>query len=335
MRLRLAYGVLLLLLVLAGGTLGYRLLEGAGWWDAFYMTVITLTTVGYREVFPLSRAGEAFTVLLLLAGLGLIFVLATEVGRSVLAGEIRQALGQLRRSRMLDRMRDHEVVCGYGRMGKAVVEALLASSRPLVVVEKNPQKVAAVHELGVAVVQGDATSEETLRQAGVERARGLVACLADDAHNVYTVLTARSLNPKLFIVARASEEGAEARLLRAGANRVVNPYRLGGLRLAHVLVKPAVVDFLEVSLGPRGQELQLEETRLDEASPLVGRSLQELELRKRFGVGVVAVQRGQSFFPNPEASFRLEPGDVLVVMGTRQSLGNFERALFETQGGKR
>ncbi|MGQ9835217.1 MAG: potassium channel family protein [Thermoanaerobaculaceae bacterium] len=335
MRLRLAYGFAALVAILALGTVGYHLIEGARLWDAFYMTVITLTTVGYREVFPLSPAGQGFTAALLLVGLGLIFVLATEVGRSVLAGELRQALGRYRRSRMLFHLQGHEVVCGYGRMGKAVVEALKASSRPLVIVEQNPEKVALLQDAGLSVVPGDATTEEALTRAGIQRARGLVACLADDAHNVYTVLTARSLNPKLFIVARASQEGAEARLLRAGANRVVNPYRLGGLRLAHVLIKPAVVDFLEVSLGTEGEELQLEEARVPESSPLANRSLSELELRRTFGVGVVAIRRGTSFIPNPEGSFRLEAGDVLVVIGTGEALAKFESLLLAQGGGAR
>lgn len=334
MRRRLGYGVGFLVAVLAVGTLGYHLIEGAPLWDAFYMTVITVTTVGYREVFPLTTGGQIFTVFLLVAGLGLIFVVATEIGRSMLEGEIRRVLGRLRRSRILDRVQGHEVICGYGRMGRAVVETLRRAGRPLVVIERNQEKVAALDDLGVPVVQGDATQEEVLLAAGVERARGLVACLADDAHNVYTVLTARSLNPDLFIVARASEDGAEQRLLRAGANRVVNPYRLGGLRLAHVLTKPAVVDFLELSLGPEGRGLELEEAVVWGGSPLVGKSLQELDLRRRFQVGVVAVRRGPSFVPNPEASFRLAEGDVLVVIGTEESLAAFEKAMLEQESEK-
>ncbi|MCS7182506.1 MAG: potassium channel protein [Thermoanaerobaculum sp.] len=327
MRPRLGFGLLLLATVLIVGTVGYHLIEGAPWWDAFYMTVITVTTVGFREVFPLSREGQAFTIVLLVLGLGLIFVVATELGRNMVQGELRRLLGRWRRLSMLDRMRGHEVICGYGRMGRAVVEALRKESRQLVVIEKNPEKVELLDTLGVPVIRGDATQEEVLRQAGVERARGLVACLADDAHNVYTVLTARSLNPDLYIVARASEEGAELRLTRAGANRVVNPYRLGGLRLAHVLTKPAVVDFLELSLSRGGPELELEELTLDARNPLVGKSLSELDLRRRFQVGVVAVQRGQHFLPNPEPGFRFAHGDVLVVVGSKEGLAAFEKAM--------
>jgi voltage-gated potassium channel len=310
--------------IFAVGTLGYRLIDGAGWWDAFYMTAITLTTVGYREVFPLSRAGEAFTVVLLLAGLGILLFVATEVGRSVLEGELRRFVGQVRRSRMIESLSGHEIVCGWGRMGQAVVEELQRARRAVVVIERTPEKVHRLEELKIPVVPGDATSESALRSAGVERARGLVACLADDAHNVYTVLTARSLSATLFIVARAGEEGAEGRIQRAGADRVVSPYRHGGVRLAQVLMKPTVVDFLDLSLGPAGQEgLELQQLVLPAAATLVGRTLAESDLRRRWGVGVVAVRRGSELVPNPEPSFRFGAGDVLIVLGTRRALDGF------------
>jgi voltage-gated potassium channel len=315
----------LLALVFAGGTIGYRLIENAGWWDSFYMTVITLTTVGYREVFPLSRTGEVFTVLLLFAGLGLILLVAMEIGRMVLEGELREVFGQFRRSRMIESLSGHEIVCGFGRMGHAVVEELRRAGRSVVVIESKPEKVQRLRAMEVPVVPGDATSEAALRAAGIERARGLVACLNDDAHNVYTVLTARSLNPGLFIVARAGEEGAEARIERAGANRVVSPYRHGGVRLAHVLMKPTVVDFLDLSLGRTGDlGLELEQLVLPKTASLVGRTLAEADLRRRWKVGVVAVQRGEAIFPNPEADFAFSGGDVLVILGTRAALNGFE-----------
>lgn len=298
------------------------------------MTVITLTTVGYREVFPLSRAGEAFTVVLLLAGLGLILLAATEMARVVLVGELRRAFGQARRSRMIEHLSGHQIICGWGRMGKAVVDELRRGKVPFVVLERSPEKVRELQDLGVNVLAGDAAGEALLRAAGIERASGLVACLNDDAHNVYTVLTARSLSPTLFIVARATEDGAESRMLQAGANRVVNPYHLGGLRLAHLLLKPTVVDFLEFSLGPAGHELQLEQAVLSPASPAVGRTLAELDLRRRWGVGVAAVRRGESLFPNPEADLRLEAGDTLVVLGTRAQLESFEPVVAAGTAGK-
>ncbi len=324
MRSRAVRASALIVLVLAAGTLGYRWIEGAAWWDAFYMTVITLTTVGFGEVFPLSRTGQAFTVVLLTAGLGILFVGATEAARWVFEGELRGLFEKARRSRMIDRLSDHDVVCGWGRMGRAVVDELRRSGRSLVVVESDPDKARHLQEREIPIVEGDATSESILRSAGVGRARGLVVCLRDDAHNVYTVLTARSLNARLFIVARASEDGAEDRLRRAGADRVVNPYRLGGIRLAHDIVKPAVVDFLDLSLGPSGQELRIEQLRLPASGPLARRSVAEAELRSRFGLGLVAVQRAKQTFPSPGPEFRLEPSDVLVVLGTREQLSRFE-----------
>lgn len=328
MRSRLARSLLLLGAVFAVGTVGYRLIEGAGWWDSFYMTVISLTTVGYREVFPLSTAGQAFTAALLIAGFALLLFVATEIGRQVIEGELRDALGRARRSRMIERLSDHEIVCGWGRMGQAVVEELRRGGRPLVVVEKEPEKVFRLRESGIPVVEGDATAESVLRAAGIERARGLVSCLNDDAHNVYTVLTARSVAPEVFIVARAGEPGAEDRLTRAGANRVVNPYRLSGIRLAHLLVKPAVVDFLDVSVGREGDDLQLEQFLVQPANPLAGRSLASADLRRRWGVAVVAVKRSAQLLPNPEPDLALAPGDVLVVVGTRQAVESFEKDLF-------
>ena len=184
------------------GAAGYRLVEGVPWWDAFYMTVITITTVGFGHVFPLSRAGEALRV------------------------------------RMIERMSGHDIVCGYGRMGRAAVDALRRAGRQVVVIEARVEQTEELAAAGRPVVTGDATREASLRAANVEHARGLVCCLADDAHNLYTVLTARSLNPDLVIAARAAGEGAEQRILQAGADRVVNPYQLGGARLAHLLVEP-------------------------------------------------------------------------------------------------
>jgi voltage-gated potassium channel len=212
-------------------------------------------------------------------------------------------------------------------MGQSVVVELLRSGRPLVVIERNPEKVRRLIAAGIPMVDGDGTSEEVLRAAGVVRARGLVACLNDDAHNIYTVLTARSLNPKIFVVARAGEESAEERMRRAGADRVVNPYHLGGVRLAHMLSKPAVVDFLDVSLPAAGTSLELEQVRLVRGSPLVGTTIAESDIRRQWGVGIVAVRRATDFFPNPDPDFRFQVDDVLVVLGSRAGLERLETTL--------
>lgn len=253
----LARAVVFVIAIFVAGTVGYHLLEDASWWDAFFMTVITVTAVGYEEAVPLSRGGEIFTSVLLFSGLGVLLFVATELSRSVVEGELRQLLGRVRRSRMIERMSKHEIVCGYGRMGRTVVDELQRAGRDVVVVERNAERVRGMQEAGVSVVSGDATLESTLLSANIAQARDLVSCLNDDAHNVYTVLTARSFNPDMFIVARATEEGAEQRILCAGANRVVNPYHLGGTRIAHLVVKPAIASFFDASLDET--ELQLDQ----------------------------------------------------------------------------
>lgn len=329
----LARSALALAGVIAIGTTGYSLIEGASWWDAFFMTIITLTTVGYQEVFPLSTAGEVFTVALLVVGFGLLLFTTVEVARRVVEGEVRSLLGQARRSRMLGKLSGHEIVCGWGRMGQAVAEELRRSRRRVVIVERSPEKIRTLERLGLTFVAGDATDEGVLREAGAERARGFVACLNDDAHNVYAVLTARSINPGLFIVARASEEGAEGRLLRAGANRVVNPYQIGGARLAHMLAKPGVVAFLDSSMTTQeGGQLVLEQVQVAADSPLAGRTLAETDLRRRHRVAVVSLLRGGQILPNPEADLRLAAGDVLVVLGARADLDVFENGVAAPAG---
>lgn len=331
-RLLLASGLLLALGAI--GTVGYVLIEGAGWWDALFMTVITLTTVGYREVVPLSWAGQLFTTVLLVAGLGMFLFLATDIARTVIEGELRLVLGRARRSRMIERMSGHEIVCGYGRMGRAVVAELLRSERSVVVVERDLERIAALSEAGVPFVSGDATSVETLRQANIASASGLVACLNDDAHNVYTVLTARSLNAGLFIVARATAAEAERRILQAGADRVVNPYQIGGSRLAHMVVKPTIVSFFDASL--RGDtDLQLDQTVLRADGPLAGVSLAEADVRRRWGLGIVAVQRKGEVLQSPPADFALAAGDVLIVFGTRAQIRAFDAACGERDAASR
>jgi voltage-gated potassium channel len=210
-------------------------------------------------------------------------------------------------------------------MGRAVVEELQRGGRRIVVVERDPDRVHRLQEAGIPAVEGDATSEATLRAARIDTAHGLVSCVNDDAHNVYTVLTARTLNPRLFIVARATEEQAEDRIRQAGADRVVNPYQLGGTRLAHLLAKPAIVNFFDASLG-RGEELQLDQVSISPGSVFSGKTLLEANLRKQWGIGVVAVQRNTQVIANPPPDLAVQGGDVLVVFGSLAQIQAFERA---------
>ena len=321
----LARAVVFVTAIFVAGTIGYHILEDASWWDSFFMTVITVTTVGYEEEVPLSRGGEIFTSFLLLSGLGVLLFVATELSRLVVEG---QFLGRVRRSRMIERMTKHEIVCGYGRMGRTVVEELQRAGRDVVVVERNADRVRGLQEAGVPVVSGDGTSEATLLLANIARARGLVSCLNDDAYNVYTVLTARSLNPGVFIVARATEEGAERRILHAGADRVVNPYHLGGTRIAHLVVKPAIVSFFDASLDET--DLQLDQASVGTASPLNGLTLAQADAHSRWGLNTVTGQRKTEVHPSPSPSFTLLAGDVLVVFGRRDQILSFEHECGES-----
>jgi voltage-gated potassium channel len=319
--------IVLLTSILVGGTTGYILIEGAGVWDAFYMTVITITTVGYREIFPLSRAGELFTVVLLIGGVGTAFYTFSLVAALVVEGGLHSRLELRRRTRMLDEISNHFIVCGYGRIGSVVVEEFRRQQIPCVVIERDPERVHEVVEAGGLGVEADASREEVLNRVGIARARGLIAAVGTDAENVYTVLTARLLRPDLFIISRAETEDARRKLTRAGADRVLSPYQIGALQIAQTALRPAVVDFVQLATGSENLDLNMEQVLIGKRSPLNGRSLLEASLRQRFGVVVVGIQRhdGSMEF-NPEPETAMHDGDYLVVLGRSQNLKELEQA---------
>ncbi len=312
--------------VLLAGTAGYMAIDGQPVLSALYMTAITVTTVGFEEVFPLSAGGRVFTILLAFAGIGVILLIAGEFGRVVLQTDLRALIGYRRDLKMLGKLHDHIVVCGHGRMGRAVVEVLRNRHVPFVVVEASDARCRELDEEGIPFVHGDATAESVLRAARVDRARTFLTCLADDAHNVYAILLARQLNPQATIIARAVDEGAEERLLLAGADRAINPYRMGGMRLAFTALKPTVMDFIEASLPGTASELELAEIVVHPTSELAGKTLAGAEVRRRFGIIVVALKRGDSSTFNPGPDERIEAGDVLVALGPLQRLEQMERA---------
>jgi voltage-gated potassium channel len=290
------------------------------------MTAITVTTVGFREAFPLSEAGQIFTVFLAFAGVGVILLIATEFGRLVLQADLREMIGMRKDVSMLKKLRNHIVVCGHGRMGSAVVEVLQERKVPFVVVEAGEENCRYLVDQRIPFVHGDATDEEVLLSAGVERAKTFLTCLADDAHNVFAILLARQLNPEITVIARAVEEGSEERLRLAGADRVTNPYRLGGMRLAFTALKPTVMDFIEASLPGTSIELELAEIVVHPSSDLAGKTLAGAGVRQKFGIIVVALKRGEKSTFNPGPDERIESGDVLVALGPIQALEQIERA---------
>jgi len=311
--------------LVAIGTGGYRLIEGWPLFDALYMTVTTMTTVGFMEVHALSPAGRAFTIFLILGGVFTLFYSAGEVIRYIVSGEVRRALGRQRMQRSLDELKGHLVVCGFGRMGRLVCEQFSSLGLSYVVVEKDGELLrgfALPHGIALA---GDATTDDVLRRAGVERARALVTVAASDADNLYIAMSARFLNDKLFIVARADEEAAEKKLIRAGANRVVSPYAIGGQRVALAVLRPAVMDFIELATRKEHLELQIEEAEIQPGSSLAGRALKDSQVRQELGTIVVAIKKpdGRMLF-NPVAEAVIEAKDVLIIMGHRQHLDRLQ-----------
>lgn len=301
--------------VIIFGTVGYTIIEGWGIFDSLYMTIITLTTVGYQEVHTLSRTGRIFTTLLILSGVGVMLYALGVGAKVVLEGEIRDILGRKRLSKAIEKINDHYIICGYGRMGRIIAREMAQSGAPFVVIERSPDVVSSM-ESNVLAIQGDATQDNILKDAGIERAKGLISVLSSDSDNLYVVLSARGLNPNLRIVARASEEGADKKLLRAGADDVVSPYHIGGLRIAHTVLKPVVVDFLEFATRTGNIELQIEEIRVKKDSHIIGQSLDECGIRRDLGIIIVAIKRetGEMEF-NPTSTTLIREGDTLIAIG--------------------
>ena len=312
--------------VLGVGTVGYIVIEDQSTFDALYMTTITVTTVGFSEAFDLSPAGRLFTIILAFGGVGVILLIASEFARAMLDTDIRSIIGIRRDLTMIKKLSNHIVVLGYGRMGHAVVEVLRTRGIAYSVVDLDPERCRGLEEKHQPAVRGDATQEEVLRAAAIERAKTLITCLADDAHNVYAILLAKQLNPDITVIARAVEDGAEERLRLAGADRVLNPYRVGGTRLAITALKPTVTDFIDASLSGSSIELELAEVVVHPSSDLAGKTLAGAEVRQRFGIIVVALKRGEESTFNPGPDERIEAGDVLVALGPIQALEQIEQA---------
>jgi len=321
------YPIIAIMGVVIFGTAGYIIIERWNFVDAFYMTIITLTTVGYGEVHTLSKAGRIFSIVLMLSGVGTMFYILGVSARVLLEGEVREILGRKRLNKKIEGLKNHYIICGYGRMGSIICKELLQNKAPFVVIERSPEVVASM-DPNILSLQGDATQDTILKQAGIERARGLISVLSSDADNLFVVLSARGLNPKLRIVARTSEEEAEQKLLRAGADSVVSPYYIGGLRIAHSLLKPAVVDFIEFATKSGNLELQMEEIRVRDDSHIINRTLDECGIRKEMGIIIVAIKRasGEMEF-NPKSTSVIKKGDILVAMGETKQLKALEELI--------
>ena len=320
---RIIHVSLLISLMIAFGTAGYMVIEGWNFLDSLYMTVTTLTTVGYREVHEPSSRGMVFTIVLIVSGVGTVLYALTIGARVIIEGELREIFGRKKLEKMLRELSGHYIICGYGRMGKIIARELREEKVKFVVIEKDPEALDGAE--GTLALKGDATHDEVLKETGIHKARGLISVLPTDAENLFVVLSARVLNPNLFIVARAIEEGSEQKLLRAGATKVVSPYHIGGLRMAHTVLKPTVVDFLEFATRSGNLELQMEEIQIQEGSSLIGLTLEECGIGKELGVIIVAIkqQTGETRF-NPTFRSTVRVGDTLIALGERSRLESVE-----------
>lgn len=320
---RLRRGLIILASIIAAGTIGYTLIEGWSLTDALYMTVITITTVGYGEVHPLSAAGRIFSIILIIGGVsGALFVLS-----AFLEYAIEGRLGIARRKRHMKakiaELKDHFILCGYGRVGEDIARTFHEEGVPFVIIDSRQDNIAMAEEQGFLCLLGDATSDRVLLEAGIERARGLVAAVGSDVDNTYIVLSARGLRPDLFIEARASDSEAEIKLKRAGANRVVSPNSIGARRMALLALRPAVVDFIDTVTFRRGRELQMENLIVPENSPLTGQTIATLRQQGRANVLAINRKTGKLLL-NPGNEDTIEAGDRLVVMGSAEQLTALE-----------
>lgn len=322
-----ALSIMLVLFITA--TAGYVIIEGYSIIDALYMTAITFTTIGYGEVKPLSGVGRLFTIVIAIAGVTVLLVTIGFVSQEIIDIQLRKILGRRKLEKEVKKLRGHYIICGYGRMGELIAKELHQAKIPFVIVETDEEKCQEIEEKGYIYIRGDATQEEVLEKAGIRNAKGLVSVVGSDADNVFIVLSARGMNRGLYILSRAVDESTERKLKIAGADKVCSPYKIGGMRLALSIVKPNVVDFLEIVTGSSQKGLWLEELRISEdKKELIGKTIAESGIRKKLGSMVLAVKNedGSMLF-NPAPDYLIKQGDVLILLGNIEELEEIEREL--------
>lgn len=319
--------ILTLLTVVCGGTIGYSLIENWTPFESLYMTIITVATVGFREIHELSYQGKVFTILLIIFGASSLAYTLGSLFQFMVEGQLRSILGRKKLEKKISSLSGHYIVCGYGRIGNLICREFAARPVPFVVVEQDAELCHQLQEMGYLFVHGDATRDEILQLAGIGQAKGLVTAVTSDSANVYITLTARGLNRDLFILARASEENSEIKLKRAGANKVVSPYTIGASRMAHAMLRPTVVDFIEIATGQGEEiELQLEEIRVTSRSRLAGTTLLSSDIRKEHGIIIVGIRKaGTKILFNPGSDTLIEANDTLITLGEPASIKTLER----------
>jgi voltage-gated potassium channel len=312
---------LILIALITIDVVGYMVIAKAGFPDALYMTLISITTVGYKEVFPLTGAGKLFTIWVIVSGLGTFFYIAGKIVESVLEGNIRLILGR-RKMKTLLKLKDHVIVAGFGVMGEHVCKELDELKVNFVVIENDNERFANAEEKGYNVLMGNAADEDVLNSAVVEKAKAFISLLASDADNIFTVMTAREMNPSIYIVTRAVDTANKNKLHKIGADRVITPYELSTRRIVNTVLRPNVVDFIDVMTYSPQMSLSIEEFTIREKSQFAGKYIRESGLRQDFNAIVIAVKRQDEMFFNPSPNLKILPGDILILVGEKDKLLN-------------
>lgn len=317
--------VTILLLLVSAGTLGFMVIEHWRFLDALYMTVITLGTVGFKEVHDLSDAGKMFTMALIVVGVSVLGYIVGSLAQIMFEGQIQRVIGRKKVEKKIEALEGHYIICGFGRIGSLICKEFAAHGLPFVVVEKAQETLELLDKDGYLYLKGDATQDDTLLMAGIKRAKGLISVVTSDSENVYITLTARGLNAELFILARSSEDGSDIKLKRAGASKVISPYVIGGARMAQSILRPNVIDFIEIATGSEHLDLQMEEICIPPDSIFAGETLVSSGFRKATGVIIVGIKKshGKMVF-NPDSQTRIDGDDTLIVLGNPESVAKLE-----------
>jgi voltage-gated potassium channel len=321
--------LIMLVAILSFGTFGYMLIEHSSFMDSLYMTMITISTIGYGEIFPLDTKGRIFTMILILVGVGFVMFMFSKITEAVVEGELRALYGRLKMKKKVLGLTDHYIICGFGRIGRVICNLLKEAGKSFVVIENNPEVIRELNDLNFLFLDGEASSDDMLLQAGVKQAKGLISVVSSDANNVYITLSARGLNNDLYIMARSSgTEGGETKLLRAGANRVISPYYIGACRMAQHILRPTVTDFIDLTVHSGELGLRMEELSVSNHGKIVNSTLMDSNIRRDFNLIVVAIKRSHGemlFNPNPNSMILKE--DTLIVLGDYTKIKELEKMI--------
>lgn len=321
-------GLLILTLIVTFGSAGYMIIEGWDFFTSLYMTVITITTVGFAEQGQLSVAGRAFTIILIFLGMGIILYIVGLVAQVMVELQLGTIIGRKKMDQQIKKIKDHYIVCGYGRIGKVICKELKSNKIPLLVIDNTPESKESLEAESVPYILDDATSEDVLIEAGIDRSRGLISVVASDADNLFITLTARGLNHAAFIITRADDEKSEKKLMRAGADKVFLPYIIGGHKMAQSITKPAVTDFLEFTVHNKDMGLEMEELHVNKNSRMNGLKLRDSGIRKEMDIIIVAIRKktGKMNF-NPSSETIIEAADTLIALGKNDEMKKLEKIL--------